>query len=407
MSKFIPDLDAMLWVLRLRSDAKATNGTLVLVGCLLVLVCPFAPLTGLATALYAAAVSSALVRVTRDVGWARGPGREMLREAGLTSTQVTLGVLWHSVWRTFWTSSLISVLSLTLGAALGDEHLVALGTLVVPVMCILTALVAVLGSASFAQAVRPRPVRTSPGWVCLWSQNALVVRELRREARQAGPRAWHLLWSRHGTFLLVLVMLLAHVVGATEAYEVQMAACALLAYLVVLPPLRTLLSAGPVLAGEREAKTWMPLALTRLTPAEVVDGWAELLWRPRLLETVLGLCAAAALLWTGVALIPADLDCTPFPAPLFRDSKQVLLLLLPTTLVAFIAPAVAAYAGLSCSAVAGSSASASRSALLLWAALWVLWSFAALCAGFAGMLAFQVICLLALRQMAVTDVGWK
>lgn len=190
-----------------------------------------------------------------------------------------------------------------------------------------------------------------------WSQNPLVLRECRREARGVpGPL---LLLARHAPVLPAAVLLVApaHLdlgLGLDGAEPWWLGLTLATAFLTLRAAGRTL----DLLVEEREGRTWETLLGTRLGFPELLEGLAQVGWVPRAVD---GLLLSPLAVWLGLqAGVGADAVAAP-----------ILLAL---------APVAGAWSGLSASA-SGERRDASRSlalpllagtsclALTLWAGL--------------------------------------
>lgn len=119
-----------------------------------------------------------------------------------------------------------------------------------------------------------RPARRSRPW----SDNPIVVREVQRASG-----------SSAGVAVVVAALGLACLVAPHPLLPLLL--------LVLLQPFRAAGRTGGAVLDEKEARTFDTLLLTNLSPAEFVDGWAQVGWRPRVLEALLvapiaGLAAA-------------------------------------------------------------------------------------------------------------------
>jgi hypothetical protein len=146
-----------------------------------------------------------------------------------------------------------------------------------------------LGLAAPPRAAEPVTCLAPNPWVQPWSDNPIVVRERRREARLSRGRLGALV-RRHGGMAVLLACvtwMLTGLAADRPAAAAELGARLTEALLLVMPLLAGLRAAG-ALASEREARTWEALQLSHLTPREIVHGYAQLTWIPVAEHTLLG-----------------------------------------------------------------------------------------------------------------------
>lgn len=148
------------------------------------------------------------------------------------------------------------------------------------------------------QAIKSRNLRktTRNPWVAPWSDNPIVVREC---ARDGGRRAGGLLGlvlaeNLAAVCLAWLPWVLVGTIAPDSPLQWWVFVFCFGAFYLVQPT-RVASRVGGAMVQERERRTLETLAVTRLSTAEFVDGWAQVGWRPRLIESVVALPMFAAL----------------------------------------------------------------------------------------------------------------
>ena len=405
----------------------AALGWLALVAAVLWAVPPADRCESLKITLPVGGVLYAVLRTALDsghiTGWRRGRSLEEMLLA-LTPWQIVDGIAGFSLWRTLQAGSLGAGLATVVGVGLRDSSLIWPVFLGLPLLLSLVFALSYLASGGWpalcvllgfpclclafqsdfwplwvslfllglgalarcwaAQSLAPqpkltRPVVRRPGGVAqLWSQNPIVVRELRREARAAGAGRCRLWLHRHGSFLLMMTLLSANLLlrGQMDAARLQWNACLLAGSLIILQTLRAALTTSSAVVAERQAKTLESLALSGLSPTDFLQGWAQLGWRPRMGENLLGALAALGLTMLGLALIPPNPpECSLYTTPPFATMEQALVVLGP--LLAVLAPltVAGAHLGLLASALSSTPGQACQNCLgfLVLAGLGCLW----------------------------------
>ncbi len=182
--------------------------------------------------------------------------------------------------------------------------------------------------------------------------NAIVMRE-----RPRPSSCLQTVWRRHGALLTLLAAITWVLSGMAidRPGEAAHLSLDLARELLLVFPLMAALQAAGSVAAERAARTLETLRLTRLTSAELVDGWARLAWIPAVQNALLtGLTMLALTAWfLDVATIR---NCPWLP------SLEPLLLAVATSVAGCLA---AAYVGLAISAWSASPGPAQGVSLVL------------------------------------------
>ncbi|MBI3928109.1 MAG: hypothetical protein HY319_21380 [Armatimonadetes bacterium] len=130
-----------------------------------------------------------------------------------------------------------------------------------------------------SRSAGPRPVDSG----CRpWSDNPIVVREARRDARNLSGGPVQAALCRYGAILLPVLSWggLTACVAAQDGMRALLFSFLLLLLLLFLQPLRAASRSSGAVLDERESRTLDSLSMTGLSPREFVDGWAEVAWRP-------------------------------------------------------------------------------------------------------------------------------
>lgn len=414
-------------VYQLLQSRRSTDfaGSLSLLAGLVLAVMFFGPdwRAGLRFALIFSSIVYLFIRGAADASplasWRRGRFLELVLLSPLTPGAIVDGLAIYSLRKTARTALGLSSLALVAGVAGVDEPLIWVAVLLPLLMltaafaliylCIavpgLSALVSLglLWSATCAGAAWPAPVAlafTLAGLgarqnaaralvpsseirvghlperqyrsVRLWSDNPMIVRELRREARRAGAGALDLFLHRHGGFTLICLLTVVHILTTTERwfYVCQIDAYLLLVSLAILQTLRTALVVTPAVILERESDTLIPLALCGLSVREFLSGWARWGWRYRMRENLFGIGCALALAAWGVHITPwRSEDCTPYPLPMYTGYLPMFYSLARIALTLLVFTWASSYLGLTSSALSRTQRGAVTTTMTLLALL--------------------------------------
>lgn len=221
-----------------------------------------------------------------------------------------------------------------------------------------------------------------------WSDNPIVLRECRREARSVPPGL--LLFARHAPVLPAGLLLLAPAwlpLGLDGAEPFWLGVALATLFLALRAAGRTV----DLLVEESEGRTWETLLGTRLGTRELMEGFAQVGWVPRMLD---GLLLSPVAVWLG---LQAGVGWDAVAAPI----------------VLMLAPVAGAWSGLGASA-RGERRDASRSLVMPLAATvylsLVIWVIVVLLGGLFGVDPSQVsyAAVLSLAVVALVQVvrGW-
>ncbi len=218
--------------------------------------------------------------------------QQVIIQAQMRSTAV--GLVGETTLNTLTTLLVLFFMLLSLGGAMARSPVAALLGVAGYIMLgrTLCRTFAILGIERLPQ-VRLRAKQLGRRWanfrnryLFLWSQNPIVVRELRREARRLPFQAlgaW-LYFFPMGTLMLVLG---TQLYGQTNDYDARGLSC----WFILINLLISFALAGgrccTAIAGEIEAKSMEPLQNTQLRTEEFVSGWLQVGCVPRIADNLM------------------------------------------------------------------------------------------------------------------------
>lgn len=135
------------------------------------------------------------------------------------------------------------------------------------------------------EAVNRRLTVTRNQWVKAWNDNPIVIRECARDGGRTPGGLFGAVMSTYGAAVALAVVPFWTIplfdLSLGTAGWIWMASYGVF-YLI--QPARAASRVSGAMVEEREKRTLESLAVTRLSTEEFVDGWAEVGWRPRLVE---------------------------------------------------------------------------------------------------------------------------